>query len=546
MGFSTRGTRFLQLWLSLAAILTPVLLHAQAAPAGRVVLVLPFENRSGNASLNWVGDSFPDTLDKRLNSAGFLTISHDDRAFAYNHLGLPEDFKPSRATTIRIAEQLDANFVVIGSFTTAPNPGSNPGTAGSGDRIVIQSQVLSVDDLKLSPPVDDSAELNRLFDAENAIAWKVARVIDPHLNISEQTFLAAAGAVPLSAFEDYIRGITAPSAAERLQRLHNAVALQPTYAAAVLALGKEQYTARDFASAAATLAKVPASSPLALEANFYIGLANFNTNNYAGAENAFAFVAARLPLPEVLNNEAVAMSRQGKDAVVLFQKASAADPNDEDYHYNLAIALFRRGDTAAALREADAALKLRPNDPDAGELRARLSITTPGTRLADVPDTSFTPVERIRRTYSETSFRQAEFQLNELRDARLAMLPPDQRADEYVAAGRQYISEGLLPQAEQQFQSALSADPSSASAHAALGQVRELSGDATGARSEAQASLALKPNVPAYLLLARLDMAANQLAAAGEDVSHALQIEPNNPAAIALRLSLQEHGQAAH
>ena len=36
---------------------------AQAAPHGRVVLVLPFENRSGNSSLNWVGDSLPDTID---------------------------------------------------------------------------------------------------------------------------------------------------------------------------------------------------------------------------------------------------------------------------------------------------------------------------------------------------------------------------------------------------------------------------------------------------------------------------------------------------
>jgi len=55
------------------------------APGGRVVLVLPFDNRSGDASVSWIADSFPDTLNKRLASAGFLTISHDDRAFAYDH-----------------------------------------------------------------------------------------------------------------------------------------------------------------------------------------------------------------------------------------------------------------------------------------------------------------------------------------------------------------------------------------------------------------------------------------------------------------------------
>src|ERR1700712_2471529 len=97
--------------LAFSALLLPHLAPAQDASAlgGRVVLVLPFENRSGNPSLNWIGDSFPDTLDRRLNSAGFLTISHDDRTYAYDHLGLPKDFRPSRATTIQIARQLDAN-----------------------------------------------------------------------------------------------------------------------------------------------------------------------------------------------------------------------------------------------------------------------------------------------------------------------------------------------------------------------------------------------------------------------------------------------------
>ena len=109
------------------------------APGGRVVLVLPFDNRSGNPSLGWIGDSFPDTLDKRLNSSGFLTISRDDRAFALDHLGLPAGFRPSRATTIRIAQQLDANFVVVGSYTMKPS------TSGGKDSIAIQAQVLSVD-----------------------------------------------------------------------------------------------------------------------------------------------------------------------------------------------------------------------------------------------------------------------------------------------------------------------------------------------------------------------------------------------------------------
>jgi tetratricopeptide (TPR) repeat protein len=500
------------------------------------VLVLPFDNRSGNPSLGWIGDSFPDTLNKRLSSVGFLTISHDDRVFALDHLGLPADFRPSRATAIRIAQQLDANFVVIGSYNVT-------GT-DSNERIAIQARVLSIEQLKLSPPVDDSAELYRLFDAENAIAWKVARVVDPHLTVSEQTFLAAPGAVPLPAFEDYIRGTSGSTSVERVKRLQNAVKLAPDYASALLALGKEQYVDRDYDAAATTLAKVPHSDRLALEANFYLGLSRFNSANYAAAQQAFAFVATNLPLSEVVNDEGVALERQGQDGVQFFQRAASTDPSDEDYHYNLAVALYRRGDTATAISESELALKLKPADNEAIELHSHLKTAPTGSKLTANSTNGFSPIERIRRNYSEASFRQAAFQLDQLRAARLAMLPPAKRAAEYTQIGRDYLTQGLLPEAETQFQAALGADPNSADAHAGLAQLHEASGDPVKARDEAQTSLILGPNVTAHLVLARLEIVNKQLAAAANDISAALHIDPLNAQAIALRLSLQQRGQS--
>ncbi len=561
---------------SSAATVAQTPAQTPAAPSGRVVLVLPFDNHSGDESLNWIGDSIPDTLNKRLNSAGFLTISHDDRVFAYEHLGLPADFRPTRATTIRIAQQLDADYVILGSYDVRTDSGSTPAgetAKGPANRsITIQASVLSIDQLQLWPPVDDSSALMRLFDAENAIAWKVAERLDPQLLVSEQTFLAAPGAVPLPAFEDYIRGINASTDAEKLKRLEDAVALEPNYAAALLELGKEQYAQRDFEAAAATLAKVPPSKRIALEANFYLGLAEFNSANYARAQEAFAFVASRLPLPEVVNNEAVAISRQGKDGVALFEKASSLDPSDENYHYNLAIALFRRGDTANAESQVQAALSLKPDDQEAQELAAELKEVAPGTRLTEdigetaesgqksgqqsgqqsgqesststgAIDNGFSPLERIERTYSETSFRQEEFQLDQMRAVRLALLPADRQAVEYTRAGREYLSEGLLPEAEKQFQLAVQANPNSADAHAGMAQLREASGDDAGARDEARTSLILKPNSVALLVLARLDLAQQQWAACAADIDQALRLNPTDSQAIALKLVLQQRGQ---
>jgi tetratricopeptide (TPR) repeat protein len=504
---------------------------------GRVVLVLPFDNRSGQTNLAWIGDSFPDTLNQRLTSAGFLTITRDDRQYALDHLGLPVDFKPSRATTIRIAQTLDADFVIVGSYSV------------DNGRIAVQAQVLEVNKLKLSSPLADSSELARLFDVENAIAWKVAKQIDPRFHVAQQTFLAASGGVRLSAFEDYIRGTDATTSQERIKRLQMAVQDTPDYPAALLALGKAQYAQRDYDQAAATLAKIGPNDRRALEAGFYLGLARFNTAKYAEAESAFAFVSNRLPLPEVVNNQAVASSRQGHDAVALFQRASVADPNDADYHYNLAVALLRRGDFAGAQREVEQTLKIRPNDAEAMELKANIAA---GKHIAPVIKASttatttseFAPLERIRRTYSEASFRQAAFQLDQMRAARMAALPPAEQAAQYTQLGHDYLTQGLVPEAEQEFQTALAADASSAAAHAGLAQVRERSGNAADARAQAQASLNLHPNVAAYLVLARLDLQANNMSASASNISKALQLEPKDSAALGMKQALQLRGQS--
>ncbi|MGI4757151.1 MAG: tetratricopeptide repeat protein [Janthinobacterium lividum] len=497
---------------------------AQADLAGgRVVLVLPFDNRSDQPNLDWIGESFATTINQRMRSAGFLTISRDDRVYALDHLGLPTGFRPTRATTIRIAQTLDAQFVLVGSYNVKDG------------QVTAQAQVLEVNRLTMSKPLQQEASLPRLLEVENNLAWLCARQMDPKFAVAQNTFVAASAGLKLDAYESYIRGITANTDDERVKRLKTAVDLAPGNTSALLALGKTEYTDSDYDNAAAVLAKVPAADPLALEAGFYRGLARFNTAHYADAEGAFAVVGTKLPLPEVINNQGVAMARQHKDGTVLLQRASSADPLDADYHFNVAVALHRKGDNAHAKTEIEQALKLRPTDAEARELSAVIA----GTHAAPA---GFDPQERIRRTYSEAAFRQAAFQIDQLRGARIASLPPNKQADEYAQAGQEYLTQGLVLEAEREFQSALAADPNSASGHLGLAQVRERSGNAEDARKEASASLQTRPSVAAYLTLARLDVAASNNSAAAIDVGNALRLEPGNSAAQGMKTMLTARG----
>ena len=85
---------------------------------------------------------------------------------------------------------------------------------------------------------------------------------------------------------------------------------------------------------------------------------------------------------------------------------------------------------------------------------------------------------------------------------------------------------GLLLEAERLYQQAEADDTSLAEAHAGLAAVRERTGDITAARKEANAALNLSPSLDAYLVLGRLDMAANHMDDATRDVNEALKLDP--------------------
>ncbi|QNI30399.1 tetratricopeptide repeat protein [Alloacidobacterium dinghuense] len=518
---------------------TPPPPSTQSLAHGRLLLVLPFENHTGQASLDWIGQAFPEIFNRRLASAGFLPISRADRLYALDHLGLPQHFQPSRASAIRLAQTLDADYVVFGFYTT------------TGTTLNPTAQVLDVTGLKLGAPLTNQADLTHLLETLNSLAWQVTRQLDPAYAVAEQTFIAADSDLRLDAFENYVRGLSEGSIDERVRHLREAVRLSPRFNPAWLALGKAYFANQNFEQAAAALGHLSKDDPNALEADFYRGLSFFYTGKYLEAEDAFAFDTTRLPLPEVVNNQGVAAARRGKDGAPLFVQAITADPNDVDYHFNLAVALRRRGDIAGAVREIDRAVKLRPQDSEAASLAAMLHKEQQDPTAATKVNASLTtpnssgsgPLERIKRTYNEASFRQAAFEMEQVQTMRLSALPPAERAATLTQEGSQFFNRGLILEAEREFQAALAADPSSSAAHAGLAQVRERSSDPDAARQEALKSLQLTQNVTAHLVLARIDLQANQLGAAAGEVSQALQIEPTNANAHGMKQALEQRGQ---
>jgi len=507
---------------------------------GRILLVLPFDNRSGQPSLDWVREAAPQILSSRFASAGFAPMSREDRRYALDHLGLPQGFHPSRASSLKLAETLDADSIIVGSFQTD--------SAG----ILAQAQVVDVARLRMSEPVVARGAMRDLVAVFDSLAWKLTRQLDPGFSGTEETFLAAGAGLKVDAFEQYIRGITEPDQAERLRHLNQSVLLSPEFSPAWMALGREDYNGQQYEEAAAAFAKVghgdpEAQGPDALEAGFYRGLSLLFSGDYRNAEQAFGSVARILPLAEVVNNEGVAVSRQGHDGLGLFSEAEAADPNAADYHFNLAVSLKRQRKTAEALAELAQCLRLKPNDAEAQSLLAAWK--NPKAATAAVasasPDANgevelkADPLERIARTFDAVAFRQAALMLDQMDAARLAQLTPQVRAQKLAGQAKDYLNRGLLLEAERLYQSSVAADGNVAEAHAGLAVVRERTGNAEAARKEAHEALKLAPEADAYLVLARQDFAGGHLTEADKEAGDALALEPANPLALELRREIE-------
>jgi tetratricopeptide (TPR) repeat protein len=337
--------------LAILICLLPVRLSAQ--PASRI-LVMPFENAQRDARLHWVGEAASLLLTDELNARGLAAIMRVERLRAFEALRLPAAATLSRATVIKVGEFVGAAEIVVGSISL------------EGSNLAVEAHSVRIDVGRLQPSVTERGPLTDAF----AIFERVAGRLSP----DSKPGASRPARPPLEAFESYVKGLMAESAAARATFLETAIGLYPGYDAALLALWAVRAGQGDHAAAATAARAVADTSPLSAEARFAVSVSLLEMEKYDDAFAGFKALAEGSSRPAFTassyNNLGIVQLRRGATAqtgspTYFLTRAADADPGDSDVLFNLGYAYVRERNPQGAVYWLRETLRRNPADPDA-------------------------------------------------------------------------------------------------------------------------------------------------------------------------------------
>ena len=535
---------------------------SRAAPAPGyqqgVYLVFPFENAGSSPRFEWLGEGLEELTIQRLSAAGEQVYSHEGRLAELERYGLPHSSRLSRATMLRAAEDLDADFVIFGKFTA------------NGKSLTMESRILRVNSTVLLPPLLETGDLDALMDLQLHLLWRMLLGGAPHYPLSLAEFTKRQRPLRLDAFEHYTRGLLASEDDARLRELREAARLEPEWPEPDFALGEAYFTRRDCNSALPWYARVPKAHNRYAEAAFATGVCRLLLRQPDRAEEVFTSLEETLRTsmvsgadsPEILNDLAIARARQGKVPAALadLRRAADLDPDTDDYAFNLGLLALQANDAAAAagyFREA------AEREPDNAEDRAMLILSLekagkkseadqeretatetfgpsglPAVRV-DAKSDFVSRLIRIKTELDVTALRAGLESPSVPASADASTGAGDALVD-HIRRARQELSAGHGEAAEKEFRAALAGDPSSAAAHRGLGEIDRRQGKMDEAVKELQASLEARDSAVVRTMLAKIYLEQKKPDLARAEVERALKLAPNYAEAKQLLEHLQK------
>ena len=351
------------------------------ASDSKVLAVLPFENL-GAAEDEYFADGMTNEVRGKLATLPGLDVIASPSSGEY---------KESTKTLEQIADELGANYLVVGNVRWEKRAGGQSRVRVSPELIEVASGRAPT--TKWQAPFD--AELTDVFQVQADIAAQVAAALDVALDAEEREALAARPTANLTAYDAYLKGEEAwqggaaidPALYQRaIDFYEQAVTLDSGFAPAWAQLARAHalyYSNATPTSAGAARARTAAERAVALapgRPEGQLALGNYYSFVQNDPARALAVYEAGLrAVPdnaELLTGTAIAEQSLGRwqEALAHFTRAQELDPRSVNSARRLARMLFFLRRYADARAAYDRALALAPTNLIVIEERAMVPL----------------------------------------------------------------------------------------------------------------------------------------------------------------------------
>jgi tetratricopeptide (TPR) repeat protein len=559
---------------------------AQTGTSSEIVLVLPFENVSSHPEYNWIGESFADSLSALLNKPGLIVVTSEERAVAYQRLRLPLTVLPSRATAIKIARELKASMIVIGTYnvvvpSSSPDDKSTPLATIAGE-----TRVVRVNEGRMAGDIFDGAWAPRVYDfggevpnlqkVQGELAYQILFQRDKALSFSRNQLVQEATKVPPQAYEALQKGLLSPERdATRAIYFKNALLLfgkensGDVYPQAAFELGRFYFNQAQLKDAIEYFTILKRKDPHYGEAQFYAGLAYWKTGDVANALATLVPLADEkvMPLVGVYNNAgavSVAAARAETkpeermrllaQGITLLSRAVDSSPDDTTVLFNYGYALFLAEKYSEAAEKLEKVIAANQKDGDAYFLLAKAQERANHAEAANAAD------NQARKNMPQQSY--AKWQTDWQKSQSLASLGLRSRdvlnqvdisdldrrtrieaanannTQEALNKIRDLYQQGRDDEALAEIRKVLIVEPTNAEAFLLSGRINQRRGDQEAAIAALKTAIFWDPPpkmIDAHILLGRIFLERGDIGEARKYSVSAINIDSSNQEAMALQ-----------
>jgi tetratricopeptide (TPR) repeat protein len=385
--------------------------------------------------------------------------------------------------------------------------------------------------------------------------------------------------VPPKAFEAYVKGAMLPNNnPDKPAYLQNAMReyekANPgsVYKQAAFELGQLFYAQGDQKKAAEHFSLLQPTDPHYAEAAFYAALAYERAGELQSALDVLLPLSTRAPLTSIYNNagaistkaavgEKNAQKREAllKQAANFLSRAVESAPAESaegpTVRYNYAYALALSGKHAEAAEQLQAVVKESPRHAEAQFLLAKMLEKTGQTGAAAASDNEarklLASYGRLQTEWEQSqtlsllnvhlsgSFNRADYVASQRPPETSA---PGASAQDLLAKARELYTAGHDDEALMELRNVVRVEPMNAEAYLLTGRIYMRRGELAPAISQLKASIFWDTEhklIDPHILLGRIFLERGDRAQATAYMQSAVQIDPNNPEAIALQRELQ-------